>query len=362
MLLSLVIPTYNESRNIPILLERIARCLSEIPKEVIVVDDNSPDKTWEIARSLSIQYPWLRVIRRMTERGLSSAVLAGFEVAEGEILAVMDSDLQHDEKALLAFLTSFQNGADIVVGSRKVQGGGIEDWSKIRKFVSWVATLLAKIALPQSVSDPMSGFFALKRNIYESYKHQLNPRGFKILLEFLARTKQCKIEEIGYTFKGRIHGESKLSSKVIFDYIFALYELSIGQYIPTQFIKYGIIGFSGLFIATMVIFLCQQFTSLSQSNAIAISIEISILTNFFLNNYWTFKSNKLIGIWKIMRGLVTFQAICLGGALINQAIALKILSFGSDVYISNAFGYFIAAIWNYIINVNITWKGKPEHG
>lgn len=362
MLLSLIIPTYNESKNIPILLERISNCLSEIPKEVIIVDDNSPDKTWEIARSLSIQYPWLRVIRRMTERGLSSAVLAGFDIAEAEILAVMDSDLQHDEKALLAFLTSFQNGADIVIGSRKIHGGGTENWSNIRKFVSWIATLLAKIALPQSISDPMSGFFALKRNIYATYKHQINPRGFKILLEFLARAKNCRIEEVGYTFKGRIHGESKLSSKVIFDYILALYELSIGQFIPTQFIKYGVIGCSGLLVATMVIFLCQQLTSLSQSNVIAVAIEISILTNFFLNNYWTFKINKLIGIWKIMRGLVTFHAICLGGALINQAIAVKILSFGIDVYISNAFGYLIAAIWNYIINVNITWKGKPEHG
>lgn len=362
MLLSLIIPTYNESKNIPILLEKIANCLSEVSKEVILVDDNSPDHTWEIARSLSHKYPWLRVIRRMTERGLSSAVLAGFEVAEGEILAVMDSDLQHDETALLGFLSAFQNGADIVVGSRKAPGGGVEDWNVVRKFVSWVATILAKITLPRSVSDPMSGFFALKREIYANYKHQINPRGFKILLEFLARTKNCKIIEVGYTFKGRIHGESKLSRKVIFEYILALYDLSIGQYIPSQFIKYGIIGLSGLLIATYVIFICQYFFLLPKSISIAISIEISILTNFILNNYWTFRTNKLQGIWKISRGLVTFHAICLGGALINQAIALKMLGFGIDVYLSNAFGYFIAAIWNYIINVNITWKGKPEHG
>lgn len=362
MLFSLVIPTYNESKNIPILIERIANTLTNVTKEVIVVDDNSPDKTWEVARNLSAQYPWLRVIRRMTERGLSSAVLAGFEISEGEILAVMDSDLQHDEKALVAFLSAFEKGADIVVGSRKVQGGGVEDWSKIRKFVSWFATILAKIALPKSVSDPMSGFFAIKRKVYETHKHEINPRGFKILLEFLARAKNSKIEEVGYTFRGRVHGESKLSSKVIFDYIFALYELSLGQYLPTQFIKYGIIGFSGLIVATLVIFLCQNFTGLSKSYSIALSIEISILTNFFLNNYWTFKNFKLKGLWKVLRGLVTFHAICLGGALINQAIALKILSYGTDVYLSNAFGYFIAAIWNYIINVNITWKGKPEHG
>ncbi|APJ03262.1 glycosyltransferase [Silvanigrella aquatica] len=362
MQLSLVIPTYNECQNIPILIERIAKVLEGVEKEVIVVDDNSPDRTWEVARTLSARYPWLRVIRRMTDKGLSSAVLAGFEIAEGEILAVMDADLQHDEQALISFIREMESGADIVVGSRKVKGGGIVDWSPIRKFISGVATLLTKIALPQSVSDPMSGFFAVKKHVYVSNKNQINPRGFKILLEFLARAKHCKIEEVGYVFKGRVHGESKISSSVVFDLIIALYELSIGKVFPTQFIKYGIIGISGLFVATFVIYLCRMFTHLSEAYSIAISIEISILTNFFLNNFWTFRPKRLLGIWNILRGIITFHAICLGGALINQAIALKLLTFGVDVYIANAFGYFIAAIWNYIINVNITWKGRPEHG
>ena len=127
MFISLVIPTYNESKNVPILVERLSETLSNVQKEVIIVDDNSPDKTWEIARELSAKYPWIRVIRRMSDRGLSSAVLAGFEISEGEILAVMDSDLQHDEKALIQFISAFENGAEIVVGSRKVKGGGIED-------------------------------------------------------------------------------------------------------------------------------------------------------------------------------------------------------------------------------------------
>ncbi|WGL59275.1 glycosyltransferase family 2 protein [Pigmentibacter sp. JX0631] len=358
MFISLIIPTYNESKNVPILIQRISETLSDVKKEVIIVDDNSPDKTWEIARELSSEYPWLRVIRRMNDRGLSSAVLAGFEISEGEILAVMDSDLQHDEKALINFIKAFENGAEIVVGSRKVKGGGIEDWSKGRMFISWVATILAKIALPKSISDPMSGFFALKRNVYVIHKNEINPKGFKILLEFLARAKNNKIEEVGYTFKSRIHGESKLSSKVILQYIHALYELSIGQFIPAQFIKYVFVGSTGLIFATISLFICQYFFHLSQSKSLAISIEFSILTNFFLNNYWTFKYNKLVGIKKILRGLITFHAICLGGALINQAIALKLITLDFTVYLANALGYFIAAIWNYIININITWKGK----
>ena len=117
---SVIIPTYNEGKNIPILLERLNLSLKDIDKEVIVVDDNSPDKTWEIARNLESQYPWLRVIRRLHDKGLSSAVLAGFDIAEGDYLAVMDADLQHDEQVLPKMLEELINGADIVVGSRKV--------------------------------------------------------------------------------------------------------------------------------------------------------------------------------------------------------------------------------------------------
>ncbi len=358
LFLSLIVPTYNESENLPILLNQIHSCLANINKEVIVVDDNSPDHTWEIARSLTALYPWLRVVRRMHERGLSSAVLAGFELAEGEILAVMDSDLQHDENALLPMLKSFENGADIVVASRKAQGGGIHDWSPTRKFISWLATFFAKFVLPRTVSDPMSGFFALKRSLYVQHKASMNPRGFKILLEFLVRAKNNNIQEVGYTFKPRIHGESKLSTKVIVAYLCALYDLSFGKYLPLRFLKYGLIGVSGFCVATAVIFFCEHWISLAQVYTIALSIEVSIITNFFLNNYWTFRTQRLQGVVKILQGILTFHATCLSGAFINQAITTKVMSFGFDIYFSNFFGYFIAAIWNYMINVNITWKGK----
>ena len=354
--LSLVIPTYNESENIPILLERLDKCLSNIDKEVIVVDDDSPDKTWEVARQLTSKYSWLRVIRRVHDKGLSSAVLAGFAVAEGNFLAVIDADLQHDESILPQFMQAFDQGAQIVVGSRKVEGGGTKDWSPVRKFISWVATIMAKIALSQPVSDPMSGFFAVNREIYDTYKNEINPKGFKILLEFIARAKNVSVKEIGYTFKNRVHGESKLSHKVIVDYLKTLYELSIGNYIPVKFLKYALVGVSGYFVSCLVLFVCLFF-QFSLSNAVATSIEISLLTNFFFNNSWTFRENKLEKFWPLTRGLITFHAICLSGAIINQAIAVKFsTNIESSVYVANTAGYFIAAIWNYAINVGITWR------
>ena len=338
-------------------MERLNLCLANTDKEVIVVDDNSPDKTWEIARNLSSTYPWLRVIRRIHDRGLSSAVLAGFAVAEGDCLAVMDADLQHDEQILPQFLDAFQKGADIVVGSRKVDGGGTQNWSVVRKFMSWVATIMAKIALRHPVTDPMSGFFAIRKEIYQSYKDEINPKGFKILLEFLARAKHTNIKEIGYTFKNRVHGESKLSHKVIFEYLNALYELSLGNYLPIRFLKYALVGFTGLIVSNLILFLSLRYIGLSTAKSVAASIEVSIVTNFFLNNYWTFKENKLKGAWPLLRGIVTFHAICLSGAIINQAIALK-FSANNDMnlYLANALGYIVAAVWNYAINVGITWK------
>lgn len=354
--ISIILPTYNEHKNVPILLERLNTALAHIDKEVIVVDDNSPDQTWKVARDLEPQYPWLRVIRRLHDKGLSSAVLAGFAVAEGDFLAVMDADLQHDENALPNFLTAFAQGADIVVGSRKVEGGGVENWNIMRRFISWVATMMAQIALHQGVTDPMSGFFAIRKELYQKYREEINPRGFKILLEFVARSKEAKVKEVGYTFKGRIHGESKLSGKVIYDYIYALYELSLGKYIPLRFIRYVSVGFTGLIVSYVTLLIARQF-AIEDSTAVSISIEASILTNFIFNNYWTFKDHKLTGPWNLLRGTVTFHAICLGGALINQALAIwTAQKCGINLYAANALGYIVAAIWNYVINVSVTWK------
>jgi len=355
--LSLIIPTYNESQNIPILLARLNTSLCDIDKEVIVVDDNSPDKTWEIARSLTTQYPWLRVIRRVHEKGLSSAVLMGFSISEGDVLAVIDADLQHDEKILPQFVQAFLNGADIVIGSRKAQGGHIENWNPMRRLMSWIATQMAKLVLQQPVTDPMSGFFAIRKEIYQTYKDKINPRGFKILLEFLARAKNAHTQEIGYTFQGRIHGESKLSNRVIYDYLHALYTLSVGQYVSLNFLKYVAVGLSGLVVSYLVLLLGLNVFSLSKNVAVNLSIEVSIVTNFVLNNLWTFRENKLSNFFPFLRGMFTFHAICLSGAVINHMIALKAQEYlGHNLYFSNGIGYVIAAFWNYAINVKVTWN------
>ncbi|MBK7166108.1 MAG: polyprenol monophosphomannose synthase [Candidatus Microthrix sp.] len=187
-LLSVITPTYNEAENIVGLLERVETALAGITYEIIVVDDDSPDETWQLAEAYAEDHQRVRVLRRFHDKGLSPAVLAGMELAEGRTLGVIDADGQHDEAILAAMAERVASGdADICVGSRASDGGSYGDWSRSRRLVSWVATLIARLFLRVPLSDPMSGYFVISREAFEDAAPDVNPQGFKILLEFLGR-------------------------------------------------------------------------------------------------------------------------------------------------------------------------------
>jgi dolichol-phosphate mannosyltransferase len=222
--ITLVIPTYNESDNLPILLERVFGAFrdSGIDGKVIVVDDDSPDGTWKTAEGLKGRYPGLEVLRRVNKRGLSSAVLDGFDMSESAILGVMDADLSHPPEKIPELLAPILKGeADMVIGSRYVESGGTGDWALRRKISSRVASL-AVMGLT-NVKDPMSGFFFLKRGAIKNVR--LSPKGFKIALEILVRGKYDKVVEVPIIFQDRIYGETKLNSGVILDYLCQIMEL-----------------------------------------------------------------------------------------------------------------------------------------
>ena len=358
MQLSVVLPTYNEKENIPIICERLQKALKNIEYEIIIVDDNSPDGTYQAALELSESQPHILPIKRVHEKGLSSAVVRGFSVARGKYLAVMDADLQHDETILPTMLAEFEKGSDLVIGSRKVEGGGIENWSAIRKFISWGATLLAKIMLPYKLSDPMSGFFAIRKSTYEQVADKVNPRGFKILLELVNRARDARISEVGFVFKPRVHGESKLSGKVMIQYLVALYDLRFGRILPIRFIKFGMVGSTGVLVNEGGLWFGLNVLGWQESYALALGIEISIITNFLLNNFYTFRDVKLTGFLPFIRGLITFNLICSAGAVVNYAVALFTKEkLGITIYAGNLLGILAATAWNYLINFQITWKG-----
>ena len=234
--LSLVIPTFNEAKNI----EELTRCLTELLEgplggdyELILVDDDSPDRTWERAIALTPQFPRLRVMRRTRERGLATAVLRGFQAARGEVLAVIDADLQHPPEITLALHQRIEAGADLAVASRHVKGGGVSDWSARRRLLSRGAQLLGLAILPRvvgRVTDPMSGYFMVRREAIAG--RAMRPLGYKVLVEILARGSIGRIDEVGYVFRERSLGESKVTFALYVAYLRHLARLRIAGRSP----------------------------------------------------------------------------------------------------------------------------------
>ncbi|BAZ17710.1 dolichyl-phosphate-mannose synthase [Calothrix sp. NIES-4071] len=300
---SLVVPTYNKAANI----EKIVQILSELLDqsmpggyELIVVDDNSPDGTWQKAQSLISEHPQLRVMRREHERGLSSAVIRGWQAARGQLIGVIDGDLQHPPHVLLELITAVKNGADIAVASRHIDGGGVSSWSFTRRLLSRGAQVLGPLILPSvlgRLSDPMSGYFILKRESIIGVI--LNPVGYKILLEVVGRGRIKEIAEVGYVFCERKEGESKVTWKQYIEYIQHLLKLrfstgrigGLRQKLPIdKFLRFALVGFTGVFVDMGLLYLLSDATTLNLplTRSKIIAGEVAIINNFLLNDAWTF--------------------------------------------------------------------------
>ena len=224
--LSIVVPTYNERENLPKLVESLERTLKGYKFEIIVVDDSSPDGTGEIAEQLSRKHGNVKVIHREGKKGLASAVTEGFNSTKAAVLGVIDADLQHPPENICKMLKEIQNGADIVIASRYKEGGHIEGWSKGRKLISKGALILVRVVFPKvrNIRDPVSGFFLIKRETLEGAN--LDPVGYKVLLEILAKGTYDKVVEVPYAFRGRKKGKSKLGFKEYLDYLRHIFRLA----------------------------------------------------------------------------------------------------------------------------------------
>ncbi len=223
--ISIIIPTYNERLNIVRLLSALTRTMKKFNYEIIVVDDNSPDGTSSVVSAYSNKNHRVRLVKRINERNLSSAIISGFEEARGSTFVVMDADLSHDPEILPEMVKNINKGYDIVIGSRRIKGGGAENWPFYRKIQSDIATMLARLFIGVKIKDPMSGFFALKRDLYINSKHRLNSQGYKILLEIYAKSNPKNIKEIPFIFRNRSHGYSKLTRKVVIQYLKMLFDI-----------------------------------------------------------------------------------------------------------------------------------------
>ena len=358
--LSLIVPTYCESQNIAILVERVHQSLSSYSYELVVVDDNSPDGTSEIANSLSQQYP-VRVITRRNERGLASAVVEGFKQARGDILGVIDADLQHPPEVIPELLETVMSGADVVIASRYVEGGGSEGWSASRKIISKGSKLLAQVLLPaaRGIKDPLSGFFLLRKEVIDGV--ELSPTGYKILLEVLVKGKATEVAEVPYIFKVRERGTSNLTSGEGIRYLKHLTRLTGLQAGAMRFLKFGLVGLSGVLVNEGLLWLLTENLGLYYLLSAAIAVETAIITNFILNDIWTFRDRRTSGNRSLLGRGLKFNLVSLGGLGINIAILWTVTEVvGISYLISNLIGIAGATLWNYTINTLWTWRAKPS--
>jgi dolichol-phosphate mannosyltransferase len=365
ILLSLIIPTYKESGNISSLIDKLTALLDNIiPQEyeLIVVDDDSPDFTWKVALALTADYPQLKVIRRTEEKGLSTAVIRGWQVARGEILGVIDADLQHPPETLINLWAEIERGADLAVASRHVEGGGVSDWSVIRRFLSRGAQTLGLIILPNvigRVSDPLSGYFLVRRRCLIGCT--LSPLGYKILIEVLGRGKIGWIGEVGYVFQERQEGESKVTKTQYIDYIRHLIRLRLSLWQFTRFIRFGVVGFSGVFVDMTFLYLLSDPSTLALplTRSKIIAAELAIINNFLWNDAWTFKdiSQQQPGKRQKIKRFIKFNIVCLAGLIINVLLLNFFFNvFGLNRYFANFLAIAFVTIWNFWLNLKLSWR------
>lgn len=365
---SIVIPTYNEHDNIKILVQRLSQVLVSYDYEIIFIDDNSTDGTAKLIDSLKIEYP-VKVVVRKNKRGLASAVVDGLSFATNNILVVMDADLQHPPEVVPKLIEAITNGVDLAIASRYIEGGGCQGWSFTRKLVSKGAIFIAHLLLPatRKVNDPMSGFFAFKKGV--TAKALLNPAGFKILLEILMIGTFQNVKEVPFTFVTREKGESKLNTQQQVDYMKHIFSLMRRTGELTRFIKFALVGGSGIVVNYGLYWILTRFAGftplddtvtasiVSGNMAIAISIETSIITNFLLNNYFTFADRNIGGNKAFLGRLFNFNLICIIGGLIQIGVAnLLAITLGIYDLFAIPIAIIVATMWNYLLNNWWTWK------
>jgi dolichol-phosphate mannosyltransferase len=359
-MISVVIPTYNEAAVIEETLRRAAAalCAASEDFELVVVDDDSADGTAQRAESLAPAIP-VRVLKRPGRLGLATAVLDGWAMARGEILGVMDADLQHPPEVLTALAQAIRkDGADLAIGSRYVPGGGTSDWTWLRRFISRTATHMAATVLPLKlavVGDPMSGVFLLRASALQDAK--LNPMGYKILLEVIAKAHYRKLEEVPYIFQERERGSSKLGARQYLEYLLHLAKLASGTGQLLGWIRYGMVALVGALVDVALFCYLVGRGGWPPLAAVATAIEIALLSNFLGNDFLTFPSSRFAGSRRgfLARGL-RYEAVCLPGAILNALVTLVVMAHGADVLVSAAVGVVAGGILNLLFNIPSIWR------
>jgi dolichol-phosphate mannosyltransferase len=357
--LSIVVPTFCERDNVIELVRRLDACLAAHRWEVIFVDDDSPDGTAEIVRELAQRDPRIRGLLRIRRRGLSSACIEGMLASAAPVIAVMDGDLQHDETRLPAMLRAIrEEGADLVIGTRYAQGGSLGSWDPSRATLSRVATRVSRLVGGRDVSDPMSGFFMLRREVLNGAVRKLSGMGFKILLDLIASTRgPLRIAEVPYTFRGRFAGESKLDTIAMWEFGMLLADKLVGRYVPVRFVAFALVGGAGVLVHMAIVIACLAGLGAEFTASQAVATAGAMVFNYSVNNILTYRDRRRRGV-RWLTGLLSFVAACSVGALANIGIASFLFERRARWFVAALAGILVGAVWNYAVTTLYTW-GRP---
>lgn len=355
---SIIVPTYREAENVAPTVAAIERALGNIAWEIIFVDDDSPDGTVAAVRSISERDSRVRVIRRVGRRGLAGAVIEGMMASAADTVAVIDADLQHDEALLPKMLDAIESGsADLVIATRYAQSGNAQGgFSALRRNASTFATRLTNVLLKTNVSDPMSGFFMIRRNAIDGIAPNLATGGFKLLLDILASAPAgLKIVEMPYHFRPRQLGTSKLDALVIADFLGLLLSKLSGNTISPRFFLFALVGATGLIVHLVALRTFLITTHIPFNAAQFAAAFVAMTSNFFLNNALTFRDRRLTGA-AAFKGLLTFYLVCSIGTLANVGVAELIYLRDASWWRAGIAGAVMAAVFNYAVSSMLTWR------
>jgi dolichol-phosphate mannosyltransferase len=355
--LSVIIPTFNERSNVPLLVDRLDSALSGIGWEAIFVDDDSTDGTAAAVKAIAARDPRIRCLRRVSRRGLAGACIEGMLLSAAPYIAVIDADLQHDEKVLSRMLEPLRMGdADLVVGSRYAAGSSARGLSDTRAAISRTATFLAQRLGRVSLTDPLSGFFMMRRECFDSLADRLSTQGFKILLDIVITARgRLRVTEVPYVFAARTHGESKLDAQVVMDFLGLLLAKSSGGAVAPRFLSYALVGIVGLGVHLAALRAVMVILGTQFSPAQAIATLIAMTSNFLLNNALTYRDRQLRGL-PMLRGLFGFYAVSAVGAIANVGIANWLYANEPVWWLAGAAGALMGAVWNYSMSTLFVWR------
>ena len=356
--LSVIVPTFNERENVGRLISCLSSCLADVSWEVIFVDDDSPDGTASVIREIARSDPHVRCLQRLGRRGLSSACIEGMLASSAPYLAVMDADFQHDEEMLPRMLEALRGSEmDVVVGSRYAAGGGFGAWDRRRAAMSRLAMRLSRAVLPTDLTDPMSGFFMIRRDAFEETVRGLSGIGFKLLIDlFASAPRPLRYIELPYEFRTRRAGRSKLDTQAAWDYGMLLLDKLVGDIVPVRFIAFTLVGGLGVLVHLLILALLFNALEISFVASQAFATVAAMTSNFALNNALTFRDMRLTGL-RWLRGWLSFMLACSVGALANVGIASYLFGGMGAFWLTSALaGIAVGAVWNYAVTSFYTWN------